>query len=290
MDVLKKIEPFEGRRFPLRMTEVISCFHLVRPHWHEHLEFIQVIEGEVQILIDNRTFIAHAPCILFINSCKIHSMHSLNGKNSIIHGMIFDMSLLTGSSEHSELQHALAQFIQTAPIQEPIHPVHPLWNELNTQFEIAYKEYAAQHIGSELIIKSSLYRMMIPLLRNYQQVLSLSKDFNKSFDQYKRLKPVIDYIESSYAQKIYTDTLGGLVNLSPFHFTRFFKKVTGLTPMNYINRYRVEMAKRLLIEHNLSITQIAERTGFCNVNYFDKVFKEMNGFTPLELRKQFTDS
>jgi AraC-like DNA-binding protein len=289
LDALKKIEPFEGRRFPLRMTEVISCFHLVRPHWHDHLEFIQLIEGEAQVLIDNRTFIVRAPAILFINSCKIHSMQSLNGKSSTIHGMIFDMSLLSGSFEHSELQHLFARFIQTAPILEPILPSHPLWNELTTHFELAYKEYAAQDIGCELIIKSSLYRMMIPMLRGFQQELSLSKDLNKSFDQYKRLKPAIDFIESCYAQKIYTDTLGGLVNLSPFHFTRLFKKVTGLSPMNYINRYRVDMAKRLLIEKDLTITQIAERTGFCNVNYFDKVFKEMNGFTPLELRKQFTD-
>jgi AraC-like DNA-binding protein len=51
------------------------------------------------------------------------------------------------------------------------------------------------------------------------------------------------------------------------------KKVTGLSPMNYINRYRFEMAKRLLIEQDLTITQIAERTGFCHVNYFDKVLK-----------------
>lgn len=288
MDALKKIEPFEGRRFPLRMTEVKSCYHLVRPHWHEHLEFIQVVEGEAQVLIDNRTFIAGAGAILFINSCKIHSMHALNGTSSVIHGMIFDMSLLTGSFEHSEMQHLFARFVQTAPILEPILPSQPLWHELQPHFEIAFEEYAAQDIGCELIIKSSVYRMMIPLLRGYRQELPLSNNVNKSFEHYKRLKPAIDFIESRYAHKIYTNTLGELVNLSPFHFTRFFKKVTGLSPMNYINRYRVEMAKRLLIEQDLTITQIAERTGFCNVNYFDKVFKEMNGFTPLELRKQFT--
>ncbi|MFC6228808.1 helix-turn-helix domain-containing protein [Paenibacillus allorhizosphaerae] len=286
---MKKIEPFEGKRFPLRMTEVKSCFHLVRPHWHEHLEFIQVTEGDVQIHIDNRTFVTSAPAIVFINSCKIHSMQSLHGTSSTIRGMIFDMSLLAGSFENSESQHLYSRFLHSAPIHEPFLPSHLLWSELRFHFEAAYREYLAQDIGCELIIKSSLYQMMIPLLRSFQQEQCLSKDLSKHFAQYKRLKPALEHIESSYAQKIYTDTLGSLVNMSPFHFTRFFKKVTSVTPMNYINRYRVDMAKRLLIQHDLTITQIAERTGFCNVNYFDKVFKEMNGFTPLELRKQFID-
>ncbi|MBB6671286.1 AraC family transcriptional regulator [Cohnella nanjingensis] len=289
MDALKKIEPFEGKRFPLRMTEVKSSSHLVRPHWHDHLEFIHLLEGTAQVHIDNRTFTVDAPAILFINSCKIHSMQALHGKSCTIRGFIFDMSLLAGSLEHSESQHVYARFIQTAPILEPILPSHPIWNELVVPFELAYQEYAKQAIGCELMIKSSLYRMIIPILRGYQRETCLNKDLDKSLAHYKRLKPALDFIESCYDQKIYTDTLGSLVNMSLFHFTRFFKKVTGVTPTVFINRYRVEMAKRLLIQQDLTITQIAERTGFCNVNYFDKVFKEMNGFTPLELRKKFTE-
>ncbi|MFE5317596.1 helix-turn-helix domain-containing protein [Paenibacillus sp. NPDC056579] len=290
MDAVKKIEPFEGKRFPLRMTEVVSCSHLVRPHWHEHLEFIHLVDGEAQLHIDNRTFVICAPAIIFVNSCKIHSMHSLHGTSSTIHGMIFDMSLLASSFDLSETQHVYSRFLHSAPILEPFVPSHPLWNELHAHFVSAFSEYTNQDIGSEHLIISSLFRIMIPLLRSFQQEQCLSKDVSKHSAQYLRLKPALDYIESNYAEKIYTDTLGSLVNMSPFHFTRFFKKVTGVTPTNYINRYRVDMAKRLLIQQDLSITQIADLTGFCNVNYFDKVFKEMNGFTPLELRKQFTDS
>jgi len=73
--------------------------------------------------------------------------------------------------------------------------------------------------------------------------------------------------------------------LSPFHFARLFKKITGSTPHNYLAGIRSTRAQRLLAESDLSITEIAARVGYLSAGHFTKAFRQATGTTPREFRK-----
>jgi AraC-like DNA-binding protein len=75
--------------------------------------------------------------------------------------------------------------------------------------------------------------------------------------------------------------------MSLYYFSSLFKKVFGLPPVQYLIQLRIDHAKRLLLDEERSISEIAELCGFCNINYFDKMFKEKSGFTPKDFRKRY---
>ncbi len=60
--------------------------------------------------------------------------------------------------------------------------------------------------------------------------------------------------------------------------------MTGLTFVKFLNLYRINAAEELLSKTSLSITEISEKTGFCNINYFCRIFKQFKGYAPSKYR------
>jgi AraC family transcriptional regulator len=73
--------------------------------------------------------------------------------------------------------------------------------------------------------------------------------------------------------------------LSPFHFARLFKKLTGASPHAYLATLRTKQAQILLAESDLSITEISSRVGYSNSSHFTQAFRQMTGLTPRAFRK-----
>ncbi|MBQ3110866.1 MAG: AraC family transcriptional regulator [Clostridia bacterium] len=98
--------------------------------------------------------------------------------------------------------------------------------------------------------------------------------------------PVIDYINKNYMDFITLDDIASVSNLSKSHFCRQFKTEYGVTPVVYLNRYRVSVAKFLLSTTLESIDVIAGKTGFGDTSYFCAVFKKIEGVTPGQYRQR----
>ena len=79
----------------------------------------------------------------------------------------------------------------------------------------------------------------------------------------------------------------GMCNLSISHFTHRFKAVTGKSLKEYVAYIRVEKAKELLYNTNLSVKEIAESVGYSDQNYFSRIFKKYSGESPLGYRKKY---
>jgi AraC-like DNA-binding protein len=95
----------------------------------------------------------------------------------------------------------------------------------------------------------------------------------------------LNYIKENYHERICIDDLANVVNLTRYHFGRFFKSLTGQTPIDYINYFRINQAVRLLEDENRKIMDIALEVGFDNFSYFIERFKIYKKCTPSEYRK-----
>jgi AraC-like DNA-binding protein len=73
--------------------------------------------------------------------------------------------------------------------------------------------------------------------------------------------------------------------MSSKYFCYFFKEMTGKTPVEYLNGFRVEKASRKLLYSDLSVTEIAYLCGFNDLSYFIKTFKRQKGVSPAKFRK-----
>ncbi|MGQ9494492.1 MAG: helix-turn-helix transcriptional regulator [Anaerolineae bacterium] len=75
------------------------------------------------------------------------------------------------------------------------------------------------------------------------------------------------------------------MHVSPNHLTRCFRQETGLTPVAYLNRYRIQQAKELLKRTDSTITRIATEVGFSDGSYFARVFQREEGVSPSAYRR-----
>lgn len=106
-----------------------------------------------------------------------------------------------------------------------------------------------------------------------------------SFSQY--VLDSIRYIHNYYYDDIRIDDLCTHLCLNKSYFCTIFKKETGNTFSTFLNKFRVEKSKKLLLDRNLSIMDVAMAVGYNNHNYFSIVFKKYSGYTPLEYRNEF---
>lgn len=100
-----------------------------------------------------------------------------------------------------------------------------------------------------------------------------------------RFEQVIRYIDDHLAEEIRLDDLAQLMYLNSNYFIKFFKRNSGMAPIEYVVRTRVYKAKQYLQSSDMPIKDIAAKCGFASVYYFDRVFKRCLGFTPSEYRR-----
>lgn len=111
----------------------------------------------------------------------------------------------------------------------------------------------------------------------------LSEDTEKG--NVRELRKAIRFIKENYSQPITAAQIAAEANLNATYFGHLFKKKTGMNLLDYVTNYRITIAQELLLETDLPISEVAERSGFRDQRYFSKRFKQLTGKTPREYRK-----
>lgn len=187
---------------------------------------------------------------------------------------------------------------------------------LSIQENQDYDEYSLKRFCQNLIytVTSTLEQMKQPLTELSSSKLKIFKMIDLAFDinelemiltQYlNELKAVIDrhtdpqssiilnqiyeYVNDNYANEISLSELATQLHLNYSYLSTYFKQRTNENLTAFINRVRTDKAKDLLLNQELSISEISRLTGFSEHNYFSKVFKKMTGMTPVEYRNHIS--
>ena len=138
--------------------------------------------------------------------------------------------------------------------------------------------------GGELYRDSLTNALVTRLLRNYSAT-SVVEEAKGRLGK-RKLKLVIDYIQAHLTEEITLAQMAKIADLSPFHFSRIFKESVGVSPNRYVNHCRVEKAKRLLQQQQISINQILTACGYRNPSYFIRQFRKIMGVTPKVYQKE----
>ena len=95
-----------------------------------------------------------------------------------------------------------------------------------------------------------------------------------------------DYIDAHAAENLTVEQLAERTGYAPYYFTKLFKAETGCSVKEYILRAKVEAAKKMLVNTNLSVLEISERLSFSTQSYFTHQFERMEGLSPTKFRQK----
>lgn len=123
--------------------------------------------------------------------------------------------------------------------------------------------------------------------RNQRLLSTYTVDYD-TFDDYDKMKLVYEYVQKHFAEKITLEDVAGVASMSIISFNRFIKKRTGKTFVNYINDIRIGYAARWLVEKDMSVSEVAFKSGFNNIANFNRSFKAIKNCTPSQYREDFS--
>lgn len=162
-------------------------------------------------------------------------------------------------------------------------PQFKLNDPLIYQLAMALKaNIATKGVWDRLYAESMATALSAHLLQNYS--VQQAKPQPSSGLSPKQLRQVTDYIAAHSAQNISLTTLAQTAQMSPYHFSRLFKRATGFTPHQYLLRQRTARAKRLLKTSSLSVAAIAAQVGFADQSHLARHFKRHMGVSPSQFR------
>ncbi len=244
-------------------------------HWHEEIELIYIRKGCVTLSIMDYTFTASEGDLMICNSGEIHYCES-NGKENILDFIVFDPSLISPIYNDLSFSHPHIH----KKVMQSLHLDTPLFKLMST-IDSELKDKKPYYVE---IIKSNLREFWFLLKRNIPVDITGKTQYHNRSANLLQFQQLLSHIEEHYAEPINLTYLSDLMNFSTSHFSKLFKKLTGIQPITYINTIRIEKAALKIRNTNLKLTAIAFNCGFNNIRSFNRVFKQITGFTPSEFK------
>ena len=273
----------EDTKFPFSMYKETGEGRIVNSRSHKtSMEIVEVTSGAVMVQIGTELVAAGEGDFLYIPPAMTFRVDAATDY-AAVRGMIFDMSIIEANLENFDSEVFYMFYVQSKNKITVFGQDHPVNPTLKRYMQESYDEYSDKDICYKLPIRANIYHMMTALLRYYCG--SKNELDRMIYHNVLRLRPVITYIDEHFREKIYIEELSAMINVSPDYFTKMFKESIGKTPIDYINGMKVNTAMDLLCTTEMAMTEIAESIGFCNPNYFHKIFKQYMLTSPLAYRK-----
>lgn len=241
-------------------------------HWHNNIEIVFVISGEVKAKINNLEFVVHKGEILFVNSNELHETEA-NNKNEIEAITI----LLSYDFMKQYYPQIDSYYFELEGREEESKKI----KELMVKCADEYKEKGEVY---ELKISILLMELCKILIENCKVKRDRENIVIQDEKNIQNLKRAIAYMEENYELNLCLKDIAYEIGMAPTYFERFFKKNTGETFYSYLNKIRLYYSYKELINTDLSITEIALNNGFANVKSFIELFKRTYNMTPGKYR------
>lgn len=240
-------------------------------HWHQEIELIYMRSGSAEISVMDHTFTANEGDFIICDSGEIHFSDSQGRENSMDF-IVFDPTLISSIYDGSHFLHPL---ITKSALDE-----YQLREPLDRMIETIDYELAEKKPYYQDIIKASLREFWYLLKRNLPiSTVNLHED-KKRVHYLQDFQLLLSELEDRYSENINLEYAASRMNFSPSYFSRLFKKLTGTHFISYLNTIRVEQAASMIRNTDHRMIDIAFQCGFNNIRSFNRVFKDVTGFTP----------
>lgn len=262
-----KFDPAEDFYFHHGISKRVAETGASWPHYHSLYEIYFLEEGNCTYIIDNKVFSVQPDDTVIIPDGIIHHTKYDDIKHSRI--------LLNCRPEYIPPSVRAGITSGTYLYRNPL-----IADEIKKTLCKIEAEYTLNDTFSDEVITCHTHSLFYLLMRNEESCI-VADEGNSMIEQ------AVAYIKENFASDITLSSLARMFSVSPEHFSRLFKKETGLGFSKYLNSLRLQHAEQLLkSDVGQNITRVAEICGFEDSNYFSKKFKEAYGISPKKVQKK----
>ena len=243
-------------------------------HFHQSIEIFYVLEGNCEVVVQDRIYQAHPEDLIVINANKKHSYQS---KEDVLIGYV-------------EIDfHLLEELLGTNRLYFWCNSVldrNAAYDDMRAILKNIFSQYFEKGGFGEVVLQSLYYRLLQVLVENFMVKNDDQRFAGQNSPDENRLSEIINYIHSNYQRKISLSELSGALYLSVPYLSKYIKRQMGMNFIDYVNNIRLFHAVDDLLYTNNSITMIALENGFANAASFTKRLKDAYGLTPSEYRQK----
>jgi AraC-like DNA-binding protein len=255
-------------------------------HWHEQIEILYILEGQLKVLINEKTWEGRQGDIFIVDTGLIHGFSDPSPESSVrifqFGREIFDEPLAL--MEDQDMRKPIfGRTSRISPSQDC--SIHPL---LETILMDINSEFQKKEQGYRFAIKSGLYKLVAFFLRNMATEEAINTDRITGEKNHTRyLEQIFSFIYSNFDNPdLKLEDAAAEVGLSKYYLTRFLKEQTGLGYHDHLSRVRLSRARQYLAESDMPVIDIAYICGFQSLTTFNRLFKEHTGTNPSAYRNR----
>ena len=253
----------------------------IEPHWHTSVEISYTLSGSINnFFIAGQSYKTRPGQILVINSADLHSIRTFHDPEQDERALTIIFPYRIIKRYKSDI-HAYKFNINT--LSEEKWDSHPAYHRLQEKLEaIAALYHSKDHLRKTIL----LLEILELLLDHFLEKRKICSSDRQDQKQKERLTDIKTYIEENFRAELALEDIANFCYLSKEHLARFFKEHMNITVIQYLNFVRAKHAYPLLLEGQLTATQVALDCGFSGLRTMDRALVKNYGLTSREIRKK----
>lgn len=249
-------------------------------HSHGFYELVIIMEGTATHIIDAEEYVIKAGDVYVVGGETSHGFKDV--KNLSLCNIMYHPGTLFPSGGIRMLPGFQALFVLEPQCRKEYGFRHKLQlspggqDTVRELADIMHAEFERRLAGCEAVLQSYFLALAAYLSREYM----LSRDAADGTNDLMNLANAVAYMESHFMEPVTLKLLSDFLSISTRHFIRIFQKHYNSTPIDYILRLRLVHSLELLKDGRWNITEVADRCGFADSNYFSRQFRKRYGLSP----------
>lgn len=292
MSLYTNDEWLESSKFPFCATlyPFYDC-EIKEPHSHEFIEIAYIADGSGTHDYRGHRYPISTGDVLVIEPNIEHSYQSNKNVNLLVYNVLMQPSVL---SSELEILFNLTPFIDFFFLEpflrkyvdfQSFFKLNP-HEHIDMLFRLnrILKEFEEKEMGYRITIKTLLIEMFIFLSRCYDR--RIHKHMISLTSEEEIIRRICEFIQLHHAEPLTLSQICQLCGMSTSAFSSKFKHQVGQTFVEFRNNTRIKVAKELLLKTDDKIIEIATKTGFDDLSFFNRTFKQEAGMSPGHFRKK----
>lgn len=266
---------FLSDEFPLSLYTQQFChaaLDAVPFHWHKELQITWVVKGKLSYSVNDETFLLDSAKALLIGDHQLHSCKTVGTDAKTL-----CLNFSTDIFQTIIQKECILPFLQKNPFSYILLPLDSS-NIRTLEALLSVKNEPKGYVS----IMHFVYGIFDRILQTYEEPTSPGN--NKELELFQT---VLDYVHAHYSEPLTIKEISEQVFINRNRLTQLFNKYTHMSPIKYLNQYRLYEAKNLIVSTDMPISDISPKVGYNELSHFIQQFREAYGLSPLKYRNRY---